>query len=562
MTARCALASLASLLAACSATRTLLPVADADTPPPVAPDAGALDSGALDTGPAPRPTPPSCAAGEPPGPAPLADAVAYEVFVRGFRDGDADGIGDLPGLTAKLDYLNDGDPATTGDLGVTALWLMPIHPSPSYHGYDVTDYRAVNPEYGTLADLDALTAAASKRGIRVILDLVANHTSNLHPWFQASKSSPDSSKRSWYVWRSDAPAWGRPWDPKAKVWHPAKQAYYYGVFSPDMPDLNYDTPDVRTEMLSVADFWVGHGVSGFRLDGARYLVETGPGEGQADTPGTHAFWKALRAHLAATHPEVLLVGEVWTDVAKAATYVASDELHMVFGFDRAAGLRDALRLGLAAPLAGKACGELDTLPTSGLGSFSENHDLDRLATEVPGDVAALRLAAALLLTLPGTPFLYYGQELGMANDDAPGDMAKRGPMPWTESAAGVAPVSAQAADPDSLLSLYRQLVRLRSDLPALSRGGMGRIPVTSGGGAVLAYLRTTAASRALVVANLGRKAVDGVVLDLGGAGLPSPLKAVSRLGRTIPGPVGGAGSWPLGSLGPREFAVVELMPGE
>jgi glycosidase len=202
------------------------------------------------------------------------DAIGYEIFVRSFSDSDGDGVGDLPGLTARLDYLNAGDPGSDADLGVDLLWLMPITASPSYHGYDVTDYRAVAADYGTLADFDALVAAADARGIRVITDLVINHTSSAHPWFLDARSGPAAAHRDWYVWRDAFADWQRPWG-GGPVWYPAGGAWYYALFWQGMPDLNFQTPAVRAEMAAIAAFWLDRGAAGLRLDAARDLVETG-----------------------------------------------------------------------------------------------------------------------------------------------------------------------------------------------------------------------------------------------------------------------------------------------
>ena len=237
-------------------------------------------------------------------------AVFYEVFVRSFADSDGDGKGDLRGLLAKLDYLNDGDPATTADLGVDALWLMPVFESPSYHGYDVVDYRAIERDYGTAADLDALVVAAHARGVRVIVDLVLNHTSVEHPWFRESASSPSSPRRDWYLWSPTDLGWTQPWNPESgSCWHERNGAFYYALFWSGMPDLNYRTPAVREEAKAIASFWLARGVDGFRLDAARHLVEDGPGPALVDTPETHAFWKEFAAHVRSVKPDAVLVGE-------------------------------------------------------------------------------------------------------------------------------------------------------------------------------------------------------------------------------------------------------------
>ncbi len=197
----------------------------------------------------------------------------YEVFVRSFADSDGDGIGDLRGLTDRLDYLNDGDPSTNDDLGVTGLWLMPIAGSPSYHGYDVTDYEAVEPDYGTAEDFRAFMAAAHERGIAVIVDLVLNHTSIDHPWFQDART-PGSEHDDWYVWSTTGVPFAGPGG--RRIWHKDGDRWYYGFFWEGMPDLNVANPEVEAALDDVARFWLEDmGVDGFRLDAARHLIEDG-----------------------------------------------------------------------------------------------------------------------------------------------------------------------------------------------------------------------------------------------------------------------------------------------
>jgi alpha-amylase len=233
-------------------------------------------------------------------------AVFYEVFVRSFQDSNGDGKGDLRGLASRLDYLNDGDPERGDDLGVDAVWLMPVFASPSYHGYDTTDYETINKDYGSGDDFALLIREAHRRGIRVIIDLVLNHTSREHPWFLESASSPSSPKRDWYVWSPTDPHWKKPWDPSSETWHPLGGAYYYGLFWAGMPDLNYRTPAVREEMKRIAALWLGRGVDGFRLDAVRHLVENGPDE-QVDQPETHAYLKEFAAYVRSVKPEAVLV---------------------------------------------------------------------------------------------------------------------------------------------------------------------------------------------------------------------------------------------------------------
>ncbi len=449
------------------------------------------------------------------------DAVFYEVFVRSFQDSDGDGIGDLNGLTSRLDYLQD--------LGVTALWLMPIFESPSYHGYDTTNYCAIDRDYGTLADFERLAAEAKKRGIRLVLDLVMNHSSNRHPWFVKGKRGPGHPHHDWFVWGRSAPKWGRPWDSNAEVWHRVGDTdrYYYGLFWGGMPDLNWANPKVEAEFTDIAWYWLDRGAAGFRLDAARYLVENGGGKQQADQPETHAIWRRLRAALSKNHPDVLLVGEVWTDLKTTATYFGADgkdELNMLFDFDRMNALRTGLEDGDAAPLQKALCGALEAQPRTGkasYGTFVTNHDLHRQANDLT-DPRQQRLAAGLLLTLPGVPFVYYGEELGLADGPGEGDIAKRAPMRWDDTAhygfstaapwtspegernKAVASASQQSRDPGSLRSHYRRLIHLRRRSPALSRGATTVLRLAHEGGSPLAWVRHTGddKERVVVVANL------------------------------------------------------------
>lgn len=568
--------AVAALLAACTSTQTRYPEQQLPAPDagPTLPDrvdaAVPLDTGASGTDVGESPDGALCQ-----GPATVParwwdEAVVYEVFVRSFQDSDGDGIGDLQGLISRLDYLNDGDPNTTTDLGVDALWLMPLHPSPSYHGYDVTDYRDVNPEYGTLADFDALVAAANARGMKVVLDLVLNHTSDKHPWFVKGKRGGAEPTADWYVFRDDAPAgWGRPWEPAAKVWHALGDRFYYALFWEGMPDLNVATPAVAAELRDIGRFWADRGAAGFRLDAARYLVETGGGAGQADQPATHAFWRELRA---AMGEDVLLLGEVWTTLSTSLTYAASDELQLIFDFDRQDAVRNSLRLGSAAALGSALCAALragsDLAAGGGEGrplfaTFVGNHDLDRLATDVRTE-AGRHVALALLLTLPGVPVLYYGDELGLDNGTHGGDEAKRLPMrwdggpgagftaassAWAEDTAdpSVPGVAAQLADPDSLLAFTRRLLALRRASPALRRGSTARLTVPGAPG-VLLFERRSGDETVLVAANLDDAASPELLLPR------APTAPRVELG-SAPLTLDASGVR-LGPLGPHEVVIL------
>lgn len=515
------------------------------------------------------PRPPAAAGPPSPGARPWwRGAVFYEVFVRSFQDSDGDGKGDLRGLAARLDYLNDGDPATDRDLGVDALWLMPVFASPSYHGYDVTDYERVSPDYGTNQDLERLLSEAHRRGIKVILDLVLNHTSDQHPWFRESASSPASPRRDWYVWSPTDLGWTQPWNPgSGSCWHPRGGAFYYGLFWSGMPDLNFRNPAVRAEARRIAALWLSRGVDGFRLDAIRHLVETGPGAGQAGSPENHAFLREFAAAVRAVKPDAALVGEVWSTTEDIAAYYGKggDELQLLFDFP----LADAIVRGVLAGSAGgiaAVLGEVQRAYPDGAvdAPFLGNHDQVRVATQLGGDPAKLRLAAAILLTLPGSPFLWQGEEIGMQNGPGREDEWKRTPMAWDGSEKGgftagqawmafapgkeTANVAAETGDPASLLSRYRALVRARKSSEALARGDLRLLPAP---GPVLAFLRRGGGEAVLVAHNLG--AAPAEVAGLAAPGTAAePLFADrgARLTREVAGwraglPPRGSGAWRL-----------------
>lgn len=501
-------------------------------------------------------------------------AVFYEIFVRSFADSNGDGIGDLQGLIGKLDYLNDGDPATSTDLGVTALWLMPVFDSPSYHGYDTTDYERINPDYGTNEDFATLCAEAHRRGIRVIVDLVINHSSSEHPWFQSSRASTTSAYRSWYLWRPENPGWLQPWNTfsGAETWHrnEVDGQYYYGVFWGGMPDLNYTIPAVREEMKRVAALWLGRGADGFRLDAARYLIETGRDAGQQDTPETHAYWREFAAHVRATKPAATLVGENWADTPIIATYYGSistyregDELPMNFNFPLADRILQASRTGNAAPIAAKL-EEMTRVYPRGVNDapFLTNHDMVRLATQLGNDAGRLRSAASILLTLPGAPFLYYGEEVGIQNGGSGGaDELKRTPMPWDATPGGgftsgtpwfafapgrdAANVAVQTGDPSSLLSRYRSLIHARNASEALRTGEIQLLTPSSGSSPLLAFLRVSPAERVLVVHNLTDAfATSQAPLVFDASGFDALLAD-----KYVAPPAGTSGRWQIGMPG-------------
>jgi glycosidase len=503
------------------------------------------------------------------------DRVFYEVFVRSFADSDGDGIGDLRGLTAHLDDLNDGDAATTDDLGVSGLWLMPIAESPSYHGYDVVDYRAVERDYGTADDLRAFVAAAHQRGIAVIIDLVINHTSRDHPWFQDART-PGSAHDDWYVWSDEHPGVAR--SDGSRVWHPDGDRFYYGYFWEGMPDLDLANPDVTAELDAVADFWLGEmAIDGFRIDAARHLIEDG--RELENTEATFEWLAGFRDRIHARHPEALVLGEVWDASSMSARYVRDGALDLTFDFGLASGTIISLKSGDGGALRAALNEVTDLYQDDGLATFLTNHDQNRLMTELGGDVGPAKLAAALLLTGGGTPFLYYGEEIGLTGQKP--DERIRTPMRWVSGgpAAGFSTgtpwqplgddppgtdVASQRADPDSLHSTYRAWLALRAAHPALLGGDW--IPVRAEEPSVVAFLRHAPGETILVVANVAGESAGSVTLGLEAG----PLCAVTTMEilhgdaefvlPTIDGRGGFDAYEPVDGLGPREVLVFALLP--
>lgn len=460
-------------------------------------------------------------------PAPSANwwetAVFYEIFVRSFYDSDGDGIGDFNGITAQLDYLNDGNPETTDDLGITGIWLMPIFPSPSYHGYDVTDYKGVNPQYGTMDDFRKLVEEAHKRGIHIIIDFVINHTSSQHPWFQSAVKDKNSPYRDYYIWSETNPGYAGPWG--QVVWIPSSTGYYYAMFWDQMPDLNFNTPAVTQEIYDASRFWLKDiGVDGFRIDAARHLVEEG--EVQANAPGTHTWFKGFRTEYKSINPQAMTVGEVWDSTATVATYLQGDELDLAFNFDFADTLLGALQNANTAALKFVIKYEFPRTQDTLFATFLSNHDQNRVMSALSGDVEKAKIAATILLTFPGVPYIYYGEEIGMSGTKPDEDI--RRPMQWTPwDYAGFSTVlpwrspysdyktvnvATEFADPQSLFNLYRNLIQLRNFNPALQTGSLQT--VDSKHTQIVSYLREDANATYLIVANLGRQPAKNIALSV------------------------------------------------
>ncbi len=485
-------------------------------------------------------------------------ALIYQIYPRSFADCDGDGVGDLPGVLSRLDYL--------ASLGAQAIWLSPFYPSPMVDfGYDVADYVDVDPLFGTLDDFDRLVAEAHARGIRVVVDWVANHTSDQHPWFLESRASRESPKRDWYVWgdpaeNEDPPTppngWPACFAASGAAWRLDELTgqYYLHSFTPEQPDLNWENPEVEAAMHDVLRFWLDRGVDGFRLD-AIFRIAKDPllGENEPqlrhdeDWPTIHDRLRRLR-RVVDEYPDRVLIGEVYLrDLRKLVPYVATgDELHLAHNFVfvhlpwEAGAVRDSVA-------------EFERLAAEAWPAwFLENHDHSRVATRYSGgDPSAgarrARLAMMLVCTLRGTPFVYQGQELGLPDADVPPDRVvdvdgrdpERAPIPWRRPSecgggAGFSTgepwlpvvadaehlcVEAQAEDPASTLTFSRRLLALRAGLAALHGGSQRTLEC---GPDVYCYVRE-AGQRLLVALNfsssrrmlaLGEPLTSEAVLEL------------------------------------------------
>ncbi len=450
------------------------------------------------------------------------DIVFYEIFVRSFFDGDGDGIGDFQGIIQKLDYLNDGDPNTQDDLGIGGIWLMPINPSPSYHGYDVTDYYDVNPEYGTMDEFKQLLEEAHKRDIKVIIDLVLNHTSTAHPWFQASQD-PESEYHDWYVWSEENPQTPGPWSQNA--WHrnAANGMYYYGIFWGGMPDLNYDNPDVSAEMMNVSKFWLEEvGVDGFRVDAARYLFADG--FVQQDTKETIQWFEDWRSFYKDVNRDTFTVGEVWTNLQVTAKY--GQGMDSLFMFDLAEDIKNSTYYPDPSRIIQSYLTALEYFPEEDFSTFLSNHDQQRVMSLYEGNVDKAKTGAFVYLTGPGVPFIYYGEEIGMFGNKP--DENLRTLMQWSgETNAGFTPgtpwqpadssyqevnVAAQEGEDTSLLNHYRSLVNLRNQHPVLRVGAY--LPFTSSCRLIYPVLRIDDEEALILIANLDRRVQEGCTISI------------------------------------------------
>jgi maltose alpha-D-glucosyltransferase/alpha-amylase len=531
-------------------------------------------------------------------------AVFYEIHTRAFFDSSDDGSGDFRGLTQKLDYLQW--------LGIDCIWLLPFYPSPLRDGgYDIADFMSVHPDYGSLDDFRIFVEQAHERGMRVIADLVMNHTSSDHPWFQESRSSRNSPKRDWYVWSDDPNRY-----PDARIifidaetsnwtWDPVAGQYFWHRFFHHQPDLNYDNPEVQEAMLDVLRFWLELGLDGFRLDAVPYLIER-EGTICENLPETHAYLKRVRAEVDAAYPDRVLLAEANQWPEDVVHYFGDgDECHMAFHFPVMPRMFMGLRREEAEPM----IEILDLTPPipegAQWGLFLRNHDeltlemvtdeerdymyaeyakdprmklnlgiRRRLATLLDGGRDEIELMHAILFSLPGSPVLYYGDEIGMGDNVYLGDRdGVRTPMQWTGDRNGgfsrsdfarlflpplmdpvfgyqAVNVEAQLRSPTSLLRWLRRFIELRKAHPVFGLGGYEALRPENP--RIFAHVRTYESDILLCVHNLARSA-QAVELDLRRWSGRIP---VEMLGQT---PFPRIGELPyLLTLGPRGFFWFQL----
>lgn len=470
------------------------------------------------------------------------EGVYYSLFVRSFADGNKDGIGDFKGLVKKLDYLNDGDDLTTDDLGITGIWLLPIFKSPSYHGYDVDDYYAVNPEYGTMEDFETFLAECKTRGISVIIDMTCNHSSNYNDWFTASKKR-DSEYRTWYRWITDMDFTenGGVYNRNQKglagnIWtidlqNPVLNSdgtplldrsgkpvmnYYAGLFSAGMPDFNMDERAVREEFKKVFKFWLDKGVSGFRFDAAGHIYNSAEVRPGTETMSKSvAFWKEMNDFVFSVNPDAYTVSEVWESTSVRAKYLGG--MPSNFHFDLGTLIANIINNqelndknntqedtdksaynGFARSLESEYAMYAQNNPNYIDAPFLSNHDQARSAAALRNNPAKMKLAANMYMLAEGVPFIYYGEEIGMKS--GADDPSKRTPMLWKAEGKDklqttwintpaygnasvynkkTAPVSEQEKDPNSVLQYYKRLIRVKTAHPALFRGKLKAVPTDS-----------------------------------------------------------------------------------
>lgn len=445
-------------------------------------------------------------------------AIFYEIFVRSFYDSDNDGIGDFNGITQKLDYLED--------LGITAIWLMPIHPSPSYHGYDVINYYAVNTEYGTMDDFKNLLNELHKRDMHLIIDLVINHTSSEHPWFKDANNNPNSDYRDFYLWQNE---------PGVGNWHQGQNGLYYGYFWGGMPDLNYTNPAVTNAMLNITNFWLNEiGVDGFRIDAVKHLIEE---DGKVEnTFATHEWLKEFYTAYKKQNPQAYTIGEVFGAGSSIIKQYTGNELDHIFNFEMSYGFVNSTNGGANSGIVSAVKFAQQDMPDFNFATFLTNHDQNRVMSVFNGDLNKAKIASFLMFTSSGTPFIYYGEEIGMQGKKP--DENIRLPMQWSDDEfAGFSTVQPwrnpyidtnkpqfdytqinvgkQTDDSTSLLEHYRTLIQLRKSYSALQTGDITLLDADNSG--IYASLQYDANGTFLILVNLTNEEISDYAINLNDA---------------------------------------------
>ncbi|MFY0652582.1 MAG: alpha-amylase [Cyclobacteriaceae bacterium] len=458
--------------------------------------------------------------------------ITYEIFVQSFADSNGDGIGDIPGMTGKLDYLQD--------LGIEAIWLMPIHESPSYHKYDVVDYKSIHPDYGTLDDFKVFLNEAHNRGIKVVIDFIINHTSNHHAWFLESSKGEENPYRDYYVWakeeevKEDIAKRQTSLDSdNIRQWHQSEgnEELYYGFFTGAMPDLNYDNPKVFDEIVEAGRFWLEDiGVDGLRMDAAKHIFR------DHRAIDNHKFWVKFKKAMQSINPDVYIVGEVWADAKTVAPF--SKGLQSLFNFDLAFSIEQTVKSGVVSSssvsghthVVSEDSSFIKTLiQNQGLvrktnpdftdAIFLSNHDQNRVASVLDNKKNKIKQAVAILMTLPGRPYLYYGEELGMLGMKP--DENIREPFLWDEKQkdrsrtswlvprytadSTVASVEVQKSRTTSILNTYKKLIEVRKNSSALYAGDLIDLDILSK--QIIGYTRPSVNQTVVVLHNISGQKV-------------------------------------------------------
>jgi alpha-amylase len=410
--------------------------------------------------------------------------VYYEIFVGAFSDANGDGMGDLQGIINRLDYLNDGNPNSGKSLGIQGIWLMPIHRSTSYHKYDVIDYKSIDPKYGTIQDFEKLTASAKERGIDIIIDLVLNHTSNYHQWFLNAKEAVSKgdfeNKYSKYYTLVTAET-----KESGKIYYPFVNGYFYeGNFSEQMPELNMDTPEVREEIIDIIKFWFDKGVHGFRLDAAKYVFLN-------DLEKNLEFWNWFMEEVRKIKPDAYVVAENWSSDVQILPFYNTFS-NFDFGMSQSNGAIATTARGFDTVNAYVRYLNiyrnlvLRENPNAILTPFISNHDMNRAAGYLPLDDFSMHMAANLYILTFGTPFIYYGEEIGLlgSRGNERTDANRRLKMLWGDGDKVTNPIGStfpderqvngtvrtQMRDSDSLYNHYKKLILIRNANPEIARG--------------------------------------------------------------------------------------------